>query len=243
MGQRRGVNPLLISVFPIETYLDDNHLGGGTGFFYRNNDTIFIVTNRHVFVHEEEDHYPNRIRIKLHIDATNIQRNRWLEIPIQNNEPLWRDFGRLGPDIAALPIHEEVIEECVILSFSNQNLPPENLVVGLGDDVLVIGYPLGFHDNLHNLPISRIASVASEYPIPFRGEPFFLIDGRLHPGTSGSPVITKDTGMHRTTDALVVGGATFLLGIHSHSWPVPDGEDPLDLNAVWFGSSIEELTS
>lgn len=40
-------------------------------------------------------------------------------------------------------------------------------------DVIVTGYPLGFHDKINNLPIFRKGMISSVHPNNFRDEPFF----------------------------------------------------------------------
>ena len=41
----------------------------------------------------------------------------------------------------------------------------------------------------------RNALIASPYGINFGGQPMFLVDANLHPGMSGSPVMTKPRTM------------------------------------------------
>src|SRR5438552_397010 len=89
------------------------------------------------------------------------------------------------------------------------------------------------------------ASIASVYPTPFNGNPFFLVDARVFQGNSGSPVITKPTSLlvKESGNELVVGKVSFLVGVLSHTWPIYEGKEHLGLNAVWFSSLVEKLTS
>jgi hypothetical protein len=43
-------------------------------------------------------------------------------------------------------------------------------------------------------------NTCSAYPVPFQGNPHFLIDARLHKDTSGSQVITKLKNLMETLD-------------------------------------------
>ncbi len=62
-----------------------------------------------------------------------------------------------------------------------------------GNAVLIVGFPLGFHDNLHHLPVARQAVIASAFGIRFQGQGYFLTDARMHRGTSGAPVVARVT--------------------------------------------------
>ena len=90
------------------------------------------------------------------------------------------------------------------------------------NDLIVVGYPLGLYDSMHNTPIIRSATIAIVYPLPFEGKDYFLIDSRLHKGTSGSPVILKPQDN--------------LVGIHSGQL-----EEDTNLNIVWYAELIPEI--
>jgi len=143
---------------------------------------------------------------------------------------------------------EQVMSRFFIKAFRPEDHVPQNVDISIGEDVLVIGYPLGFHDALHNLPIIRNAIISSVYPVPFQGHPIILIDSRLHRGTSGSPVLTKPSQWIRYTDgstAMLGRPKSFLVGVHSGTLDItirdPSQDEPLGLNAVWFASLIPEI--
>lgn len=241
------ITPLMTCVTPITIMKGDTFLGRATGFFFVNEEQLFLITNRHVVVEEAKQFHPDTLIIRVHADKTDLRKNVDLPLALHmGSKPVWKEFDK-SIDVVAIPLNRELAEEYVVLSFPSQSLPPPDIEIELGQDLLVLGYPLGFHDEVHNLPVVRSATLASVYPAPFGGMPYFVIDARLHPGTSGSPVITKPTPIVKlksgTGHAIGFGGShTFLLGIHSHTWPVPRGEEPLGLNAVWFASLIVELT-
>lgn len=230
-------------------------VGVGSGFFYEHQGTLCLVTNRHVFVDETKDHRPDSISLRLHTDPADIRKNAALELQLYtvSGTPLWREHpaGGRSVDVAALPLDRAaMISRFFIRSFSQSVHIPANVNVSVGEDLQVIGYPLGFHDQVHNLPIIRSATLASVYPVPFEGNPFVLIDARLHSGTSGSPVMTKPTSILRKTDgstAMLSGAATFLVGVHSASLDIqgrdPAHDEPLGLNVAWFASLIPEIIS
>ena len=80
-------------------------------------------------------------------------------------------------------------------------------------------------------------TTASVYPVPFEGNPYFLIDSELHPGTSGSPVITQPSIWVVKTDEseLFEEPQYRLIGIHSAAY------GDLKLNVVWFADLVAEV--
>ena len=74
--------------------------------------------------------------------------------------------------------------------------------------MLVVGFPLGFHDTLHHLPVARRAAIASSFGLRFQGQGYFLTDARTHRGTSGAPVVMRSGA---ADDPL----PWTLLGVHS----------------------------
>lgn len=111
----------------------------------------------------------------------------------------------------------------------------------IGDSVLVMGYPLGYSDTIHNLPIARNATIASVYSVQFEGMPKIIIDSQLHKGTSGSPVLTNPIvySNQRNSFQSIISDKKYLVGIHSGEF---DRENPsLGLHNVWFASLIPEI--
>jgi len=236
------VSDLFLSVTPIRTRREN---GQGTGFFYRKNNHIYLITNRHVIVDERDSYFPTSIDIKIHTNPSDLRQNQIISIQLynDNNIPYWLehpdliidDYGNPIPDIVAIPLQD--VTNWAIRPFSNNDFGPNDLIVLPGEDLIVLGYPHGFYDELFNLPIIRKASIASAYGVPFRGHPFFVIDAKLHPGTSGSPVLTKPTNIFVRKSGTHIRSVpvAFLLGIHSASF------EPLELNVVYYSYLIEEI--
>lgn len=139
-----------------------------------------------------------------------------------NGKPIWlehpnlyfnREIGAI-PDVIAIPIRPD--ENWVITPLSRENFPPNDIVLSPGEDLVVLGYPLGFYDTRHNLPIARKAALSSPFGVGFMGYPFFLIDAKLHQGTSGAPVFTKPTTIivRKSGVGIVDRKITFFLGVH-----------------------------
>ena len=112
----------------------------------------------------------------------------------------------------------------------------------IGAPVLIVGFPLGFHDHLHHLPVARQAVIASAFGIRFQGQGYFLTDARMHRGTSGAPVVSRVT-----TDRSGRGDLAWtLLGVHSARMDVAnrdiDEDERLNLNCAWYADVLLTLT-
>lgn len=146
--------------------------------------------------------------------------------------------------MVAIPV---VTDGFYVMYFSVDNTRTERITIRAGQDLMVVGYPLGYHDKVHNLPVFRSAMLASIYPVPFEGKPLVLIDARLHSGTSGSPVLVKPTSQLWNAEGTRLfsnrGGST-LVGVHSAAIDERDrrlGDDLIGLNYCWFASLIPEI--
>jgi len=109
----------------------------------------------------------------------------------------------------------------------------------VGTPLLIVGFPLGFHDALHHLPVVRQAVIASSFGVRFQGLGYFLTDARTHRGTSGAPVVMRSS----STDAQLPWK---LLGVHSASMDMGDRDLKLDeslgLNCAWYADILLTLT-
>jgi len=230
-------------------------VGNATGFFYEYGGRRFLITNRHVVIDEERHHYPDTLSIRVHSNNMDLTINENVEIPLYNSDrsPLWLEHPKLGREVDVVAVKADGILKSnhIVAAINSRNLRPSNVIVGGGEDVIIPCYPLGFYDDLHNLPVLRSGMIASPYPIPFRGQPFFLIDSWLHEGVSGSPVFTKPKSMFRYKDgstAITSGELSFFIGIVSRALPpyeYPAGfEDKrLALYTVYFAELAEETVA
>lgn len=79
-----------------------------------------------------------------------------------------------------------------------------------GDDLFVLGFPVGFHEDAKNWPVVRRGTIAQIQPL-FQGKATtFLVDGSVFAGNSGGPVVA-DTSVHLNGYYLVgmVSGSHF----------------------------------
>ncbi len=227
-------------------------IGSASGFFYARNDDLFFVTNQHVVRDDTKNVIPDSLRLRPHTDGSDIRKNEDFEIPLYSGGVrLWKIHAtHADADIAVIRLDKAKIQaKYFIKAWSATAFLPKQYLLAPGDDVFIMGYPLGYHDAPNNLPIFRNAMIASTYGVPFEGKQFFLTDANLHPGTSGSPVITKPRSTwvdDQGNTNLVTGTVYYLLGVHSATVGVtPAGQPsiPLGLGAAWYANLVEEIAA
>lgn len=236
------IDPLLLATVRIATFDGSKGLTNATGFFFRRDDRLYLVSSRHVFIDEESGHLPDRIEIELHGDAENLADSiGWSALLYHDGLASWRQGGDDGGDIdvAVLQIDHDALPSTVALAaFTPENLPAADEAVAIGEAVLIPGFPLGFHDGLHHFPVLRQGIVASPYGWRFQGMGWFLTDARTHRGISGAPVVVRAPG--RTALPWL------LLGIHSTRLDMGNRDlavdESLGLNASWYADILMTLT-
>jgi len=115
-------------------------------------------------------------------------------------------------------------------------------VLAVSTAVLVVGFPLGFHDTLHHMPVVRHAVVASSFGLRFNDQGSFLTDARTHSGTSGAPVVMRIAAPQPMRGDL----RWMLLGVHSARLDVGTRvlklDEALGLNCAWYADILLTLT-
>jgi hypothetical protein len=88
-------------------------------------------------------------------------------------------------------------------------------LAGAGEAVLMIGYPNGLWDEIHNFPLFRQGITSTDPEFDFCGKPEFMIDCACFPGSSGSPVFSYSETIYRdhVTGKIIDGYKSKLLGI------------------------------
>jgi hypothetical protein len=130
----------------------------------------------------------------------------------------------------------------VYRAFTPEHLHDMREPVELATSMVVVGFPLGFHDALHHLPVVRHAVNASSFGLRFQGKGYFLTDARTHRGTSGAPVVMRARGREGELGDL----PWMLLGVHSSRMDVGTRDLKLDealgLNCAWYADILLTLT-
>ncbi|MCF3630199.1 serine protease [Thalassospiraceae bacterium LMO-SO8] len=238
------IDPLLFTSPRLFTFEHDRHLTNASGFFFARDDRLFLVTSRHVVHDAPSEHFPNRIEIEIHTNAGNLAESTGLSMLLyQDGKSIWRDGadGKGVVDIAVIEVDRAALPKtAVIQAFTPDHLVGSDEHVEIGSSLLVVGFPLGFHDTLHHLPVVRQAVVASSYGLRFQGEGYFLTDARTHRGTSGAPVVM------RVGDGDLGVLPWKLLGVHSARLDIGTRDLKLDealgLNCAWYADILMPLT-
>lgn len=88
------------------------------------------------------------------------------------------------------------------------------------EDVIMVGYPNGLYDEIHNFPIFRKGITSSHPSVDHNGKKHGLVDMACLPGSSGSPIFILNEGSYNNkSGGLVVGTRFIFLGIQN-SMPV-----------------------
>lgn len=240
------VDPLFLAAPRVSSFHGTQALTNASGFFFERDDRLFLVTSRHVVMDEDTKHFPDRLEIELHTDVSNLTLSTGFSMLLyQEGEAVWRQGSDSGGDIdvAVLEVDRSALpKSAVIRAFSPEHLQTAFNEVHQGESLLVVGFPLGFHDALHHLPVLRYAVVASPYGIRFQGQGFFLTDARTHRGTSGAAVVMRDHSSNAATADL----PWKLLGVHSARMDMGDRDLVLDeslgLNCAWYADILLTLT-
>ncbi|SFQ70332.1 Trypsin-like peptidase domain-containing protein [Variovorax sp. OK605] len=236
--------PLLMTTARVTTFDGERLLTGASGFFFERAERLFLVTSRHVLHDDASEHRPNRIEVEVHVDPVNLTLSHNVSVWLyEAGKSQWRQGADSGGeiDVAAIEIDRALLPAGVQLCcFSEEHLQVAPDEVEVGASLLIVGFPLGFHDTMYHLPVVRQAAVASAFGIRFQGQGLFLTDARTHRGTSGAPVVMRAPGT----------GATLpwkLLGIHSSRIDMGTRDVNLDeslgLNAAWYATILLTLTA
>ncbi len=241
------IDPLLLTATRVLTFEQQRPLTNASGFFFERAKRLFLVTSRHVLVDEPTEHYPDRLEIELHVDPENLARSIGFSVPLyQDGKSVWRQ-GRDtagGIDVAVIELERSAMPDATFYrAFTPEHLHRPSDEVEVGTPLLIVGFPLGFQDALHHMPVVRHAVVASSFGLRFQGQGYFLTDARTHRGTSGSPVV-----MRIAESRLRLGDLPWmLLGVHSARLDLGSRDLQLDealgLNCAWYSDIIMTLTA
>jgi S1-C subfamily serine protease len=239
------IESLLLTTARISTFFGSQALTVASGFFFQRDETLYLITNRHVLVDQPTGHLPDRIEIEVHTDPDNLTQSTALSVLLyRDGQAIWHQgtdtAGEI--DVAAIALDRQALPAAEVLrAFTPAHLQPRLQEVKVGTPLLVVGFPLGFHDTLHHLPVVRQAVVASAFGMRFQGQGYFLTDARTHRGTSGSPVVMRD---HSVAEGEALPWR--LLGVHSATLDMGSRDLKLDeslgLNCTWYADILMTLS-
>ncbi|HIG21082.1 MAG TPA: serine protease [Henriciella marina] len=240
------IEPVLLTTARVRTFNGQQPLTNASGFFFQRGRRLFLVTSRHVLFDEPADHRPDRVELEFHTDKNDLGQSTGFSIPLyQGGRNSWLELsdGAGMVDIVAIEIDASALPKTVVMSaFTREDIVASDEPLEIGSTFLILGYPLGFDDALHHLPVARQATLASSFGLRFGGEGYFLADARTHRGISGAPVIMRKAGAGKN-DA----GRWRLVGVHSARLEAssrdPVHDEALSLNSIWYADALNTLIS
>ncbi len=237
---------LLRACVQVSTFLGNGLLTRASGFLFAREGRTWLATSAHVVHDPAGGHEPDRVEIGLHVDAVDLTRYVQVSAPLYaGGVATWRQASDTGGtvDVAVVPLDPAALAS----SSGWEAFGPEHLdraldEVEVGEPALIVGFPLGFHDTVHHLPVVRQAGIASSFGIRFQGQGCFLTDARTHRGTSGAPVVVRA----RRGPLAAARLPWRLLGVHASRMDMGtrdrDLDESLGLNAAWYADVLLALT-
>jgi hypothetical protein len=211
------IEPLLLTTTLVSTFCDRQALTAAGGFFFERDQRLYLVTSRHVLIDKPSGYFPNRIELTLHTDATNLTHATSLSVPLYKDGQSLCHQGRDAGgeiDVALIKLDRAALPASVLIRcFTPAHL--QHSLQEVGASLLVVGFPLGFHDSLHHLPVVRQAVIASSV-------------GSCDPGGDAS-LPWKLLGVHSLR--LDIGRRNLLV------------DELLGLNSAWYADILMTLTA
>ncbi len=200
----------------------------GTGFLFsffdvNNHGHVAIVTNRHVFVDEttgelfDEGYFPITLaKPDGSPDIGNVD-----SVHMTNIKKAL--VAHPEADLAIYMISDVLNnlkaagKAAYVTTISQENIPDGEQFKALYplEDIVTVGFPGTFWDNVNVLPLFHSGRTATPANINFQGRQEFLVDTTTWPGASGSPVFLYNEGMFRDerSGQLMSGERALLIGV------------------------------
>lgn len=266
-----GITTLLVSSTPYGQ-------SQGTGFYYqklapkdptkdaqwRAVEKTWLVTNRHVVLTKIKNCETIPTTFAFHLRKITETTPKWEPIVLNSQELLERTkfHPDANVDVCIIDVLDLLTEKIAKgeayqqwYAVHAEQLPGyNNINIETADEAVIIGYPRGFYDQVNLFPIVKSGVISSKWGAPFNGNPYFLIDSKLFPGSSGSIVVSKPK------DLSIIDGKVMyakekqfsFLGIYSgelYSEASPIDLDDMtiirkssfNLGIVWYGTLVDQI--
>lgn len=230
---------LLYTTVPIFANNKDGSKSTGTGFVFSiteddNSSIPLLITNHHVlekavagFVefHLMENQMPSKQTVRIQFDENIITNNRLgnldlIAIPLAGT---LNDFQQRGFTLFYRTVDQRMIPKI-----------EQTEELAAIEDITFIGYPSGLYDAVNKTPIIRKGITATPIWNEYNGNPVFLIDAGVFPGSSGSPVFIFNQGSYPTHDGISIGNRLLFVGVIAETMIAneKEGKKYLDLGVV-----------
>ena len=140
---------------------NSNVIGTATGFFFENNNEVYLITNRHVVDYSLKENDPKLV-FRLHTNKNDLTQFKMIELPLKiNGQITWLESKGDDADVVAIHIDRNLINGTIISTFSEKDFPPKGIQLPVGMDLLVVGYPRGFADANNLTPIAKSCMIST----------------------------------------------------------------------------------
>lgn len=256
----RNTQQLLFNTVIIEAHDGNNDLiGTGTSFIvsdtYAGKEELFLVTNKHVI----EGATIGYIQF-TEIENDMPQIGKIFPVRIDGFQSLFFLHPNTAVDIAVMPIswQLDLIQKDNVKAYlskidTNIFISEDELnEFDVTREVIFVGYPNGLFDEINYTPIVRTGTIATPIQFDFSGEPVFIIDASVFPGSSGSPVFSYDRTLDSGfTNIKLLGiisavftqednGSIILVPAPTQMMPLVEFKHMIDLGVVYKSKLIKE---
>ena len=227
---------LLYTTVRIDTKTADGQSGSGTGFVYvhkaGDQHIPVIVTNKHVVQGFPKGSITFTVR-----EGQEPKLGHGFRLDIEDFSNAWTGHPDLAVDVAVIPLAplESHIQQMGVQVFykavSPDIVPSAQQLEELDafEELVFIGYPNGIWDKKNLLPVMRTGTTGTPLAVDFEGQPTFLMDASVFPGSSGSPVFLYNPGMYFSKSGnTTVGTRLLFVGV---------------VAAVFFRNDIHDIVS
>jgi hypothetical protein len=227
------MDPLSFCVTPMSMLYNDTELSQATGFFYSalldGKPVLLLVSNWHVFAGrhinppntalDSNSSIPNRIKfqvLKLLPDNVVELHHQFANLYEPDGAAIWYQHSLKSKfDVAHINLGQGLTNFAV--SGINDHAKQNDMKVEIGNDVFILGYPLGF-SHFISTPIWKRGSIASEpHAETPESKSRIVIDATTRNGMSGSPVILREKTHYISENNVLVQhhNASRFLGVYS----------------------------
>lgn len=254
---------------PIEVKFSDGRLLQGSGFFYfefgaddptaqgphwRPLTHIYVVTAKHII---QPKRLKDLVKFSYAMRVGDENRVSWRPFDLNSAELGKRLHlcAKEEVDVAVVDVTDLMTRELTQplqqraqwLSFNgahSEEFPGKSPIqVQPGDDLIVIGYPLGFYDQFNKLPVLKTGLLNTPIGLRYNGRDAFLLDFKYYEGSSGSLIISKPTHLSFKNGVMQSSDSPqyVFLGVYEGETYWNDAESQrADLGVGWYFYNVEE---